>query len=119
MQLIEAARRPILRIDARTKFALRGGNIIIDVPALLAGSNNLCADGIAFGAKQADKNIHKIYCRIPYHALAGLDSIFKSQRWLCSAIFFSREVGETYAPDFNGRYPADENHFRQRVHAFL
>ena len=99
--------------------ALRGWNIIIDVPALLAGSNHLCADGIAFGVKQADKNLCKIHCRIPRYASVGLDAIAKGQRRLCGAVFYPCQVWAAHAPDFYGGNTADENYFCQRVYAFL
>ena len=112
MQLIEAAQQPILRIDARTKFALLFG---VGISSLMFPPLWLEATTFVL----MNKNLRKIYCCIPHYASVGLDTVVKSQRRLCSTVFFSCKTGKTYAPDFYGRNTADENYFCKRVYAFF
>ena len=115
MQLTEVAQQPILRIDARTKFALLFG---VGISSLMFPPYWLEATTFALMALLLALN-SKFYCRIPYYAPVGLDTIVKGQWWLCSAVFYPCQVWAAHASDFYGRYSTDENHFCQRVYAFL
>lgn len=121
MQLIEAAQQPILRIDARTKFALLFGVGISSLmfPPLWLEATTFVLMALLLTLNRRIKTSAKFTAAFLIMLLLDWTLSLKVSGGFAALIFFSCKTGKTYAPDFYGRNTADENYFCKRVYAFF
>lgn len=121
MQLTEVAQQPILRIDARTKFALLFGVGISSLmfPPFWLEATTFALMALLLALNRRIQTSAKFTAVFLIMLLLDWTLSLKVSGGFAALFFYPCQVWAAHASDFYGRYSTDENHFCQRVYAFL